>query len=89
MLDCCMGVGSTGVAALSLQQRFIGFEPDPEAFSVAKDQLETFVSQQGRVAHFGCAMMCCIVALILTSCFDHCLIGIPLEAENESCLHQK
>ena len=37
VLDCCMGVGSTGVAALSLQRTFIGFEPDPEAFSVAKD----------------------------------------------------
>ncbi len=39
ILDPFMGVGSTGVAALSLGRRFIGFERDREYFSAAQRRL--------------------------------------------------
>ena len=40
ILDNCMGSGSTGVAALNTNRRFIGIELDKKYFNTAKDRLE-------------------------------------------------
>ena len=39
VLDGCMGSGSTGEACLNLGRNFIGFEIDPEYFSIAERRL--------------------------------------------------
>ena len=41
VLDCCMGSGSTGEAALLEGRRFIGIERDPALLEVARRRLET------------------------------------------------
>lgn len=40
VLDCCMGSGSTGVACLNTNRKFIGIELDEKYFNIAKDRLE-------------------------------------------------
>ena len=40
ILDNCMGSGSTGVAALNTNRRFIGIELDEKYFNIAKNRLE-------------------------------------------------
>ena len=40
ILDNCMGSGSTGVACLNTNRRFIGIELDEKYFNIAKDRLE-------------------------------------------------
>ena len=40
VLDFTMGSGSTGVAALNLNRRFIGIERDAEWFNVASNRIE-------------------------------------------------
>ncbi|HWE50471.1 MAG TPA: site-specific DNA-methyltransferase [Bryobacteraceae bacterium] len=40
VLDNCMGTGSTGVAAVKNNRKFIGFENDAERFSMAKARIE-------------------------------------------------
>ena len=40
MLDCCMGSGSTGVAAVKLNRNFIGIEMNKEYFDVAVERIE-------------------------------------------------
>ena len=40
VLDFTMGSGTTGVAAVRLQRRFIGCELDPEYFEIAKTRIE-------------------------------------------------
>ena len=40
VFDPFMGVGSTGVAALSLNRKFIGFEIDKTYFDAAKNRIE-------------------------------------------------
>ena len=39
VFDPFMGVGSTGVASLSLERRFIGFELNPEYFTAAEQRI--------------------------------------------------
>lgn len=39
-VDPFMGVGSTGVAALELDRRFVGMELEPEYFKAAKKRLQ-------------------------------------------------
>ena len=41
VLDPFMGVGSTGVAALRLERKFIGIEIDPTYYSAASIRLQT------------------------------------------------
>jgi len=41
VFDPFMGVGSTGVASLNLEWRFIGFELNPEYFAAAEQRLST------------------------------------------------
>ena len=40
VLDNCMGSGSTGVACMNTNRRFIGFELDKQYFEVAKERLK-------------------------------------------------
>lgn len=39
VFDNCMGSGSTGVAALNTNRKFIGIELDPTYFNIAKDRI--------------------------------------------------
>lgn len=40
VLDNCMGSGSTGVACINTNRRFIGYELDENYFNIAKERLE-------------------------------------------------
>ena len=40
ILDCFMGSGSTGIACLNTNRKFIGIELDEKYFNIAKDRLE-------------------------------------------------
>ena len=40
ILDNCMGSGSTGVAALNINRKFIGMELDENYFNIAKERIE-------------------------------------------------
>jgi len=44
VLDPMMGSGTTGIAALNLNRKFIGIEKNPETFEIAKVR----ISQQQR-----------------------------------------
>lgn len=46
VLDCFMGSGSTGVACLETNRKFIGVEIDEEYFLIAKNRLENTTSQE-------------------------------------------
>jgi site-specific DNA-methyltransferase (adenine-specific) len=39
VLDCCMGSGTTGVAAMKTGRRFIGIELDPDYFAIAENRI--------------------------------------------------
>lgn len=39
VLDCCMGSGSTGIAAINTERNFIGIEQNTEYFDIAKERL--------------------------------------------------
>jgi site-specific DNA-methyltransferase (adenine-specific) len=47
VLDCFMGVGSTGAAALELDRHFIGAENDSAYFSRAEVRLKDVLSSRG------------------------------------------
>ena len=40
ILDSCMGSGSTGIACLNTNRKFIGIELDENYFNIAKDRIE-------------------------------------------------
>jgi site-specific DNA-methyltransferase (adenine-specific) len=40
VLDCCMGCGSTGIAAIKNKRKFIGIELEKKYFDVAKKDIE-------------------------------------------------
>ena len=42
VLDNCMGSGTTGIACINLNRKFIGMEKDEEYFKDAKDRIKTF-----------------------------------------------
>lgn len=44
VLDFCMGSGTTGVAALGAGRRFVGMEPNPEYFKIARERIAAAVS---------------------------------------------
>lgn len=46
VLDNTMGSGSTGVAAVKNNRRFIGMEMNEEYFKIAKERIENIVSQE-------------------------------------------
>lgn len=39
ILDCTMGSGTTGVAAVNTKRNFVGIEIDPKYFSIAEDRI--------------------------------------------------
>jgi DNA modification methylase len=39
VLDCCMGVGTTGVASVKNGRRFMGIEIDPNYFNIARSRI--------------------------------------------------
>ena len=41
VLDNCMGSGSTGVACVNTNRKFIGIELEPRYFAIAKDRIES------------------------------------------------
>lgn len=45
VLDCFMGTGSTGVAAIQLGRKFIGIEREPKYFDIACRRIEQAASQ--------------------------------------------
>ena len=40
VLDCCMGSGTTGVACINTNRKFIGIELDENYFNIAKNRIE-------------------------------------------------
>ena len=44
VLDNCMGSGSTGVACVNANRKFIGIEKDEQYFQLAKERIETALS---------------------------------------------
>jgi DNA modification methylase len=44
VLDTFMGIGTTGLAALNLNRKFIGIENDPNVFKIAKSRLQSRLS---------------------------------------------
>ena len=45
VLDCCMGSGSTGIAALSTGRDFIGIELDENYFDIAENRLNQVIKE--------------------------------------------
>jgi site-specific DNA-methyltransferase (adenine-specific) len=43
ILDSCMGSGTTGVAALNLDRKFIGMELDENYFNIAEKRIKEVV----------------------------------------------
>ena len=46
VLDNCMGSGSTGIACLNTNRKFIGIELDNNYFNIAKNRIETHIPQR-------------------------------------------
>lgn len=46
VLDNCMGSGSTGVACMNTNRRFIGIEMDPKYFDIAQQRIEQAASER-------------------------------------------
>jgi DNA modification methylase len=44
VLDPCMGSGTTGIACLNTNRKFIGIEKDKKYFEIAKDRISAYVS---------------------------------------------
>lgn len=46
ILDNCMGSGSTGIACLNTNRKFIGIEKDENYFNIAKRRIEDYINNQ-------------------------------------------
>jgi site-specific DNA-methyltransferase (adenine-specific) len=46
VLDNCMGSGSTGVACINTNRKFIGIELDENYFNIAKDRIENSIKNK-------------------------------------------
>jgi site-specific DNA-methyltransferase (adenine-specific) len=46
ILDNCMGSGSTGIACLNTNRKFVGIELDDNYFNIAKQRIETHITQK-------------------------------------------
>lgn len=46
VLDNCMGSGSTGVAAINTNRRFIGIEKDDNYFEIARNRIEECLNEK-------------------------------------------
>ena len=49
VLDNCMGSGSTGVACINTNRRFIGIELDSNYYNIAKQRIDEYVKSSTRV----------------------------------------
>lgn len=47
ILDCCMGSGSTGVAAMRTGRRFVGIEKDEAYYDAAKQRIQDAYEKKG------------------------------------------
>ena len=45
ILDCFMGSGTTGIAAINMNRDFIGFEIEEKYFNIAKRRIENEKAQ--------------------------------------------
>ena len=45
ILDCFMGSGTTGIAAVNMNRNFIGFEIDDKYYNIAKKRIENEQAQ--------------------------------------------
>jgi DNA modification methylase len=45
VLDPMMGTGTTGIAALNLNRKFIGIEQDKETFDIAKAKITKYIAK--------------------------------------------
>lgn len=45
VLDNCMGSGSTGIACINTNRRFIGIEKDDKYFNIAKERIENHIKE--------------------------------------------
>lgn len=51
VVDPCMGSGTTGIACMNTNRRFIGFERDPDYFKVAEERFENaFIDIKNRAS---------------------------------------
>lgn len=48
VLDCCMGSGSTGVAAIKTAREFIGIEKEKDYYAIAKKRIEEAKIENGK-----------------------------------------
>jgi site-specific DNA-methyltransferase (adenine-specific) len=48
VLDCCMGSGSTGVAAIKTAREFIGIEKEKDYYAIAKKRIEETKIENGK-----------------------------------------
>ena len=46
VLDCCMGSGSTGVACVNTNRRFIGIELDDKYFEIVKQRIDAAIREK-------------------------------------------
>ena len=46
ILDCFMGSGSTGVACMNTNRKFIGIELDKNYFNIAKNRIENSIKNK-------------------------------------------
>jgi site-specific DNA-methyltransferase (adenine-specific) len=44
VLDNCMGSGSTGIACVNTNRKFIGMELDEKYFKIAEDRISSIIS---------------------------------------------
>ena len=49
VLDCTMGTGTTGIAALKLKRRFIGIEKNAETLAIARHNISQIISSAQRL----------------------------------------
>lgn len=49
VLDCCMGSGSTAVAAINTGRKFIGFELDEKIFNIANERIKKFMNEKSQI----------------------------------------
>jgi site-specific DNA-methyltransferase (adenine-specific) len=45
VLDNCMGSGTTGVACINTNRKFIGIEKDPERYTIAENRIKEYLNQ--------------------------------------------
>jgi DNA modification methylase len=53
ILDNCMGSGSTGVAAVNTNRRFIGIEKDDNYFEIAQKRIGEAIKQKQQTLFNG------------------------------------